>query len=90
MNDAEVNELAGRVEGLAQAFLHLAALLEMQCAVDGEQLSEALRQRSSGLRHPKTPAEVTDAARRVLVDLADQLDSARDHREQAAYRSQMH
>lgn len=71
-------ELAGRIEGMAQAFLHLSAALEMAGALDGQLLTDALRDRAESRdRRPDTLPGVVP----VLHDLADQLDRARDARQ---------
>lgn len=73
-NDDQFNELAGRIEGLALAFLQLAAEAEMQGAVDGPFLCHLLRNRADVL-----PADRSfrDSTVRVLYHLADELDHAR-------------
>lgn len=74
MAEHEFNELAGRIEGLALAFLQLAAETEMQGAVDGPFLCHLMRSRADGL-----PADrnYRDSTVRVLHQLADELDQAR-------------
>lgn len=74
-------ELAGRIEGMGQALLHLTAALEMAGALDGAKLTTVLRERaeSQSRRRETLPGTVT-----TLHDLADQLDKARDVRRSVA------
>lgn len=76
MLDADFNELAGRIDGIAQAFLHLAAEAERQGAADGPRLTAALRQRAR--YWPACPEQA--GLQRTLYFLADQLDDARSAR----------
>lgn len=81
MVDPDFNELSGRIEGLAQAFLHLAALAEMQGQLDGQRLTEELRQRAeSWPEQPEKPGLV-----RTLRFLAEQLDDARMSRQSSVH-----
>lgn len=74
-------ELAGRIEGMGQALLHLTAALEMAGALDGEKLTTVLRERAESQARQQETLPGVEAA---LHDLADQLDQARDVRRSAA------
>lgn len=76
MDEEEFDELAGRVDAVAKALLHLAAALEMRGLIDGPQLSDWWRNASRSAR--PTPALL--ASRRTLGELADRLDEARTNR----------
>lgn len=67
MVDSEFNELSGRIEGLAQAFLVLAATLQQRGVLDEQLLQAKLRVHADGL-----PPNF-ETARRTLTELADQL-----------------
>lgn len=73
-------ELAGRIEGMGHALLHLTAALEMAGALDGEKLTAVLRERAESQERRRETLPGTVA---VLHDLADQLDRARDVRRAA-------
>lgn len=74
-------ELAGRIEGMGQALLHLTAALEMAGALDGAKLTTVLRERAESQARQQETLPGVEAA---LHDLADQLDRARDVRRSAA------
>lgn len=76
MNTADFDELAGRIEGLSRAVLHIAAALEMRGVIDGPQLSQAWR---SAL-----PLPGFEVASRTLQELAQALDGARSQRQALA------
>ena len=76
MTQRDFEELAGRIGGSGQAVLRLTAALETQRVIDGPALSEAWR----AARQPDQDA-VKQAARRVLHQLADDLDGARRFRQ---------
>lgn len=78
MESAEqrLNQLEGQMNGMAQAWLHLAAELELQGAVDGPRLEAALRKR----RWPDNP-QVNPEAREMLRWLCDQMAEAREARQ---------
>ena len=74
----EFDELAGRIEGVSQAVLHLAAQLETTDVIDGPQLSRWMRD--------AVPAHTTDTAlrrtaRNTLHQMARALDGARSSRQ---------
>ena len=78
MDNQEFDELAGRIEGVAQAVLQLAAMLEMQGVIDGPLLSNRLR---DAIPHRNADTELRQAARRTLQDLVLALDDARSARQ---------
>ncbi|WP_291517514.1 hypothetical protein [Acidovorax sp.] len=73
MDTADFDELAGRLEGVSRAVLHIAAALEIKGIIDGPQLSQAWR---SAL-----PLPGFDVAGRTLQELALALDDARSQRQ---------
>ena len=77
MDSTEMDELAGRLDGVAQAVLRLSTMLEMAGIIDGPHLSEAWRQ-----ARPEHLALGTQlqASRKVLLQMAEQLDTARANR----------
>lgn len=75
MDARNFDELAGRIEGIGQALLHLTAALEMGGAIDGRRLAQGWRR---ARRCNVLPAMET--ARRTLHELADELDAARQAR----------
>jgi hypothetical protein len=81
MNSTEFNELAGRIEGLADFVLHLAAQLEINNLIDGPRLTDVVRDRANVRRFPPESDASLDAYRRTLQHLADRLDEAREGRD---------
>lgn len=77
-------ELAGRIEGMGLAFLHLVAILETSGVMEGETLTAALRKRAELREQLDSPLP---AAVAMLHDLADQLDAARTNRQAAGRHS---
>lgn len=77
MDSTEMDELAGRLDGVAQAVLRLSTMLEMADIIDGPHLSEAWRQ-----ARPEHLALGTQlqASRKVLLQMAEQMDAARANR----------
>lgn len=73
MDTADFDELAGRIEGVGRAVLHMAAALEMTGLIDGPQLSQGWR---SAL-----PLPGFEVASRTLQELAHALDGARSQRQ---------
>ena len=73
------NDLAGRIEGIAQALLRLTALLEMQGLIEGPHISslwkEAVSERSAN-------TVLRKSARKTLLHLASELDLARKSRQE--------
>lgn len=70
--NADFEELAGRLEGVSRAVLHIAAALETRGLIEGPALSDAWR---SAL-----PLPGFETARRTLQELALALDGARMQR----------
>lgn len=75
------DELAGRIEGVAQAVLQLSAMLEMQGVIDGPLLSNRWR---DAIPHRNADTELRQAALRTLQDLARSLEDARSSRQARA------
>ncbi|AFU47325.1 hypothetical protein C380_18155 [Acidovorax sp. KKS102] len=73
MDTVDFEELAGRLEGVSRAVLHIAAALEIKGLIDGPQLSQAWR---SAL-----PLPGFEVAGRTLQELALALDGARNRRQ---------
>lgn len=73
MDTVDFEELAGRLEGVSRAVLHIAAALEIKGLIDGPQLSQAWR---SAL-----PLPGFEVAGRTLQELAVALDGARSQRQ---------
>lgn len=78
MEAEQFEVLAGRIEGMGRAVLHLAAALETRRLIDGPQLSRWWREAAA----PRgDDAALRQAAQGVLHDLARALDDARGARE---------
>lgn len=75
MTDPDFGALAGRIEGLARAFLVLGASLQRQGVLDEQQLQARLRIHAEELE-PEQP--LLQIAAQTLNELADQL--LADHR----------
>ena len=77
MHTVEYEVLAGRIDALSNALLSVTAELEVMQLIDGPRVSEGWRRRGE-------PAQASavrkQAAKEVLGQLADLLDSAREHR----------
>jgi hypothetical protein len=73
----EFEELAGRIDGIAQAVLRLTAALEIAGLIDGPQLSEWWR--TARPEHLATDT-IRQAARRTLLEMTQALDDARQAR----------
>jgi len=71
------DELAGRIDGIAQAVLRLTAALEIAGLIDGPQLSAAWR---NVRPDPLQSDPLREASRRTLLALALELDDARQAR----------
>lgn len=67
MSNPDFNELSGRIDGLAQAFLIMATTLQRQGALDEQLLQARLR------RHADVLPPDFETTRGMLTDLADQL-----------------
>lgn len=79
----EFDELAGRIEGVARALLHLTAELEDRWIIDGPRLARGWRQ---SLRLQRQDTALRLAAQRTLQELAQALDGARSLRRAGADR----
>lgn len=80
MKTNDFDELAGRIDGVAQALLRIVAELEIARLMDGPRLSAAWRQ-----ARPEHLAldQQLHASRHVLHQMADSLDAAREFRSTA-------
>ena len=77
MESTGLDELAGRIDGVAQAVLRLAAQLEMDSFMLGPRLTQAWREARP--EHLATGVQL-QASRKVLQQMAEQLDTARANR----------
>lgn len=73
MDTNQFEELAGRIDGVAQALLRITAELEGARLIDGPRISGALRL----ARRPGQACPKLQASRRVLGQIALELDAAR-------------
>lgn len=81
MEQRSLDELAGRIDGVARALLQLTAALEMAEVIDGTRVSQGWRGTA------RTQAEpALQASRQVLLEMADLLDEARAARRSAGRR----
>ena len=71
-------DLEGRIDGIGQALLRLAAALEMNGLINGSHLSQAWQEARP--EHLATEP-VRQASRRTLLQLAQELDDARQARQ---------
>jgi hypothetical protein len=78
MSDNDFNELAGRIQGLADFVLHLTSMLEMSNVIDGPYLTEKLHCFADGRQGV---GDHLSATKRTLHELADHLDEARKNRQ---------
>lgn len=80
MKPNDFDELAGRIDGVAQALLRISAELEIARLMDGPRLAAAWRQ-----ARPEHLAldQQLQASRHVLQQMADSLDAAREFRSPA-------
>ncbi|MBV5296317.1 MAG: hypothetical protein JZU58_28590 [Curvibacter lanceolatus] len=76
------DELAGRIEGISRALLHVVAMLEDAQLIDGPLLSREWHQ-AKLYQHQGTA--LSAAADRTLRELAHALDGARTHRRSAGH-----
>jgi hypothetical protein len=77
MTANELNELAGRIEGLGRALMHLVARLEDSGVIDGPDYTNGLRQ-SFVLK--SDASLLMWSAKNAIERAADALDEARDWR----------
>lgn len=80
MKNAQYEELAGRIEGVAVSLLALTSALEEKTLIDGDYLSRRWRQAGQDRRVPGRPV-CTQAAQQMLVELAAQIDAIRAARQ---------
>lgn len=78
MESTGLDELAGRIDGVAQALLRLAAQLEMDDFMPGPRLTQAWR--DARPEHLALGVQL-QASRKVLLQMAEQLDTARASRQ---------
>jgi len=78
MNKDAFNELAGRIQGLADFVLHLTSMLEMNDVIDGPYLTEKLHCFADDRQGVGDHLAET---KRTLHELADHLDEARMNRQ---------
>lgn len=81
MDTTAFDELAGRIEGVAQAMLRLAAELEVAGLIDGPRMAADWRATQPPQHMPDTA--VRRSARTTLAQLADSLTQAARYRAQA-------
>lgn len=77
MDTQDFDELAGRIDGIAQALLRVVSALEMGEAVDGPRMAAEWRHARTG---PLAQDSQEQASRRTLHTLADLLEAARQAR----------
>lgn len=77
MDTQQFDELAGRIDGLAQALLRLTAQLEMAEVIGGPRIALAWRQAREMRRGAGTQLQ---SSQRTLKQLAAELDAARSYR----------
>lgn len=78
MGDGQYEVLATRIDGLARVLMHLIADLEMRESLDGNRFCRDLRQAAENRgRHPGLEASAL-----AIKSIADELDAARDGRNQ--------
>lgn len=77
MDQAQFDILTGRIDGIGQALLRVVSHLEMRDLIDGPRVAAEWRQARPG--HLATDPEL-QASRKVLHQLADLLDEARQAR----------
>lgn len=77
MEQAQFDELAGRIDGIGHALLRVVAQLEMSGVMDGPRMSAAWREARP--EHLANDQEL-QASRHVLLQLAELLDDARQAR----------
>lgn len=78
MEEAEFNELAGRIEGVARAVLLLAQTMERETCMDGPTLTRRWREAVA----PQADAGSLGTARKTLHELAQALDEMRSQRQE--------
>ena len=79
MHTVEYEELAGRIDALADAVLHVTAELELMQLIDGPRLSRSWRHQKA--THASASHVRKQATLDALGQLADLLDRARANRD---------
>lgn len=77
MDEAQFDTLTGRLDGIGQALLRVVSWLEMEGLMDGPRIAAAWRQVRP--EHLAQDAQLQES-RKVLHQLSDLLDEARDAR----------
>lgn len=77
MTDEQMNELAGRIEGMGRALMHLVARLEDDGVIDGPAYTNGLRQ--TFVLKPEASLLLW-SAKNAVERAADALDEAREWR----------
>jgi hypothetical protein len=80
MNNADFNELAGRIQGLGDFLLHLTSYLEDRQLIDGEHFNQGVMEFAENRCFD---GEHLEATKRTLSELAQFLSEARQRRQQA-------
>jgi len=86
MNNEQFEELTGRIQGIADFMLGLTAQLEIDGTIDGAGFTERLRERA-GTLNITDRRQCTDAARRILEDMAHHLEKMRNIRRSQPYQT---
>lgn len=79
MDAQAFDKLAGRIDGIGQALLRVVTALEMRQLIDGPRIAAEWRQVRPD---PSEPDAQLQASHRMLHQLADMLDEARQARAQ--------
>ena len=78
MDSRDFDELAGQLEAVSRAVLHVAAALEQSSLIDGPRLAQGWR---DSIPEGKAGTPLRVAARKTLQELAGALDDARSFRQ---------
>lgn len=82
MNEAEHNELAGRIDGVCRVLMWLIADLERRELIDGERFCRDMRRSAPDrMQYPGL-----EASARVIAEIANELDDARISRRSGEHR----
>ena len=84
MAELNLDELAGRIEGIGTAFMLLVETLEKQDMINGKRYCASLRRFEKALCFP---GPHLGAAKRTLREVAKALDDARKRRQELAGQS---
>lgn len=77
MDTQDFDELAGRIDAIAQALLRVVSALEMEGIIDGPHIADQWRRVRT---EPRAQGPQEQASRRTLHKMADLLDQARQAR----------